>query len=208
MKLKVILPLLVLVISGCSSVPAVKLQPDAFNSLNSVKLESKPDNNLMLHSVSTVDMQFVGVGYAVSSGDGKGVKDFALEYMDKNNISLNELVRNQFKNKIESDNLLISFTNDSPNKIVLTLNVVVLGMKHGFSNEFNALFNISGQLMNEKGEVIWSYNAIPMPPAAGYSATLDEMFASKEAFIKYLSAASEPIVQKLYNHFRSGLKKV
>jgi hypothetical protein len=206
LNLKVIVPLLVLVITGCSSVPTVKLNPAAFSSLKTVKLESSPDNNLMLHSVSTVDMQFVGVGFATSAGDGKGVRELALEYMEQNNISLNELVRSQFKNKVESDNLPIVFQQDSPNKLVLTLNVVVLGMKHGFSNEFNALFNISGQLLNEKAEVVWSYNAIPMPPAPGYPATLNEMFASPEAFIKYLSAASDPMVQKLYNHFKSGIK--
>ncbi|WP_213999737.1 hypothetical protein [Arsukibacterium sp.] len=208
MNLKVIVPLLVLVIAGCSSVPTVKLKPETFNGLKTVRLESNPDNNLMLHSVSTVDVQFVGVGFATSAGDGKGVKEFALEYMEQNNISLNELVRSQFKNKVQSDNLPIVFTQDSPNKLVLTLNVVVLGMKHGFSDEFNALFNISGQLSNGQGEVVWSYNAIPMPPAPGYSATLDEMFASPEAFIKYLSAASEPMVHKLYKHFKSGLKQV
>jgi len=208
LNFKVIVPLIVLIVTGCSSVPTVKLKPEVFNSLKTVNLESYPDNNLMLYSVSTVDVQFVGVGIATSAGDGKGVKEFALEYMERNNISLNELVRSQFKSKVQSDKLPIVFKQDSPNKLVLTLNVVVLGMKHGFSDEFNALFNISGQLLNEKGEIVWSYNAIPMPPAPGYSATLDEMFSSPEAFIKYLSAASDPMVQKLYNHFKSGLKEI
>jgi hypothetical protein len=207
LNFKIICTFLILVLSGCSSVPTVKLKLEAFNNLKTVILESVPNDNFMLHAVSTVDVQFTGVGVGVvgTGGDGKGVREFAIDYMEQNQISLNKLVRSQFKEKIKADNLPLQFSDDSPNKLVLTLNVVVLGMKHGFSDEFNALFNIAGQLINDKGEVIWSYNAIPMPPAPGYSATIDQMFASPDAFKQYLSAASDPMVQKLYDHFKKGL---
>ncbi len=200
-----VLPILLLLLSACAAVPTVKLKPEALSRVQQVRLVSAPDNNYMLHSVSTVDVQFLGVGFAFSPGDGKGVREFTLEYMDQHQLSLNELVRSQFKARVEADGIAMTFTDDAPNKLVLTLNIVVLAMRHGFSDEFNALFNISGQLINSNGEVMWSYNAIPMPPAPGYPATLAQMFASPEALQQYLAAASEPMVQKLYNHFKSGL---
>ncbi|MGF1736841.1 hypothetical protein [Photobacterium satsumensis] len=207
MKLKVIaLALVATMLGGCSAVPTVELKQDEFVSLRTVKLASVPhDDNSMLHVISNVDIESLGVGFTASSGDEMGLREFTLYFMDKNSISFNQLVQSQFLQKISKDNLAVSFTNDSPNRLVLTINVVVLGMKHGLSDEFNALFNISGQLFNADDDLIWSYNSIPIPPAPGYSSTIGDMFYSPESFNQYLVAASEPIVHKLYEHFKKEL---
>ena len=184
--------------SGCSTVPTVTLKKSDFINLSTAQLISTPDNNYMLQSVSTVEFNFSGM----TVGDKKGIREYAIQYMEENKISLNELIRTEFQHQVQSDKLPLTFTKDSPNRLVLTINVVVLGMTHSFSDKFNALFNIAGQLFNKKDEILWSYNAIPMPPAPGYSASAEKVFESPEALKKYLSAAYTPIVKKLHSHFK------
>ncbi|MGI2259521.1 hypothetical protein [Shewanella sp. GXUN23E] len=135
MHIRTILPVLLLLVGGCSSVPSVKLTPESFNQLQTARLESAPDNNLMLQAISTVDVVPTGVGTGVtgSAGDGRGVRTFALQFMDRHQISLNELVRTQFEEKLRADNLALRITDGSPNRLVLTLNVVVLGMNETWS---------------------------------------------------------------------------
>lgn len=208
MKVKGFICLLILILSGCSSVPSVKLKKENFDNLKTVKIEASPNDNSMLMAISTVDVQWTGVSYHYTgiAGDGLGLKEVALKFMDEHEISLNNIVQNQFVNKVKEDNLNISFDNNSSNKLVITLNVVVLSMVHGFSDEFNSRFNIAAQLFDQAGNIIWSYNAIPVSPIApGYSVKLIELFSSKEAMLKFFNAASEPIVQKLYDNFKKDL---
>ncbi|MDO6712749.1 hypothetical protein Q4567_18590 [Aliiglaciecola sp. 2_MG-2023] len=198
----------IIFVSGCSSVPNVKLKKENFEQLQTVKLEASPNDNSMLSAISTVEVQWTGVSYhhfGIAS-DGLGVRELALQFMDEHQISLNEIVQNQFIEKVNADNLKIRFDSNSQNKLVITLNVVVLGMVHGFSDEFNSRFNIAAQLFDSAGNIIWSYNAIPISPVApGYSIKLKTLFSSKESMMKFFNAASEPIVQKLYDDFKRDL---
>ncbi|GAA6185993.1 MULTISPECIES: hypothetical protein [Aliiglaciecola] len=198
----------IIFVSGCSSVPNVKLKKENFEQLQTVKLEASPNDNSMLSAISTVEVQWTGVSYhhfGIAS-DGLGVRELTLQFMDEHQISLNEIVQNQFIEKVNADNLKIRFDSNSQNKLVITLNVVVLGMVHGFSDEFNSRFNIAAQLFDSAGNIIWSYNAIPISPVApGYSIKLKTLFSSKESMMKFFNAASEPIVQKLYDDFKRDL---
>lgn len=209
MKFYCIVFFIIIFVSGCSSVPSVKLKKESFDQLHSIKLEASPNDNSMLTAISTVEVQWTGVSYYSGvASDGLGIRDVALKFMDDHHISLNQIVQNQFIEKVKSGNLDINFDSNSQNKIVLTLNVVALGMVHGFSDEFNSRFNIAAQLLDNSGELIWSYNAIPTSPIApGYSIKLKDLFSSKESMVKFLEAASEPIVQKLYDDFVRDLSR-
>ena len=162
----------------------------------------------MLTAISTVEVQWTGVSYyfSGSAGDGLGLRELALKFMDEHNMSLNEIVKTQFIDKIKADNLNVNFDGNSQKKLIITLNVVVLGMVHGFSDEFNSRFNIAAQLFDESSKLMWSYNAIPISPIApDYSIKLKDLFSSKESMLKFFNAASEPIVQKLYDDFKRDL---
>ncbi|MCO4321713.1 hypothetical protein [Aliidiomarina quisquiliarum] len=197
--------LIILFISGCSSVPSVKLTKSNFDALETISIEANPNNNEMLTAITTVEVHWLGVFY-YEANDGLGVRELALKFMDEHDISLNNLVQQQLIEKINADNLQVSIDSHSPNKLVITLNVVVLGMKHGFSDELTARFNIAGQLLDSSGAMIWSYNAIPVSPVApGYSIKLKDLFESKESMLHFLNAAAEPIVQKLYENFKKNL---
>ncbi|MBB1505591.1 hypothetical protein H5203_08855 [Pseudoalteromonas sp. SG41-1] len=208
MKFHYLVLLFIIFISGCSSVPSVKLKKENFEQLQTIKLEASPNDNSMLTAISTVEVQWTGVSYYYSgtAGDGLGVRELALRFMEEHRISLNEIVQNQFIEKVKADNLKINFDSNSQNKLVITLNVVVLGMVHGFSDEFNSRFNIAAQLFDSSGQIMWSYNAIPISPVApGYSVKLKDLFSSKESMLKFFNAAAGPIVQKLYDDFKRDL---
>jgi len=198
----------IIFVTGCSSVPSVKLKKENFEQLQTVRLEASPNDNSMLKSISTTETHWTGFfgGPSVTIGDGLDVREFTLKYMDQHNISFNELVKTQFMEKIQADNLEVHVDDNSKNKLVITLNVVFLGLVHGYSDEFNARYNIAAQLFDEFDEVIWSYNAIPLSLITpGYSITLKDLFSSKESMLKFFNAASEPIVQKLYDDFKKDL---
>lgn len=208
LKFHYLVLLFITLISGCSSVPGVKLTKQNFEQLQTVKLEASPNGNTMLTAISTVEIQWTGVSYyhSATGSDGLGVRELALQFMQEHDISLNEIVQKQFVEKVTADKLNIKFDSDSENKLVITLNVVVLGMVHGFSDEFNSRFNIAAQLFDRSGNIMWSYNAIPISPIApGYSIKLKELFSSKDSMLNFFSAASEPIVQKLYDDFKKEL---
>ena len=208
MKLKLLLIYSILITAGCSSVPSIKLERSAFEQIKSVNLQSSPTDNSNLSVISTVSIAPTGVGSGVyaSAGDGLGFGVVVTRYMADNDIYLNEIVLEQFKQKVSDAKLPIEFSNQSKHLLHIKLNVVVLGMVHGFSDEFNSRFNIEGQLTTEAGQVIWSYNAIPISPiASGYSLTAEELLVSPEKMRHFFIAASEPMVEKLFRHFAKDL---
>ncbi|GGB77980.1 hypothetical protein [Shewanella inventionis] len=57
MKFHYLVLLFITLISGCSSVPGVKLTKQNFEQLQTVKLEASPNDNTMLTAISTVEIQ-------------------------------------------------------------------------------------------------------------------------------------------------------
>jgi hypothetical protein len=208
MKAQYFALLFLFALGGCSSVPSVQLDKENFEQLQTIRIESNPDNNSMLHAVSTVEVQLIGQFPTGNAGDGMGLRELTLKYMDDQQVSLNEMIRHQFIEKVKADNLKVIFDQNSDNKLIMTINVAVLGRVHGFSDEFSARFNIAGQLFDGSGALIWSYNAVPSSPLApGYSVKLEDLFSSKEAMLDFFEAASDESVQKLYDNFKRNLNE-
>jgi len=137
-----------------------------------------------------------------SVGDGRGIGPRTLEFLQENDIRLADIVRIQFEQKLIDSGIPIKIDPNSDNTLRITLNIVVIGMKHGLSRELNCRFNITGELFSADGKILWAYNAIPISPIApGYSLSPEEMFASKESFLAFIKAGSAPIVEKLFRDF-------
>ena len=193
-------------LSGCSSIPDVELTKSSFDELKTIKIETNPNDNLKLTTINNVNVEWTGVSYSKSSGHGEGLNEFTLNYMDKNDISLSEIVKLQFISKVKDAQLNVNFDEQSGTKLMITLNIVVFGMIHDFSDKVNSRFNITAQLFDDMDNLIWSYTAIPISPIApGYSTTIDDLFSSKESVLKFFYHASEPLVQKLVDDLTKNL---
>jgi uncharacterized protein YceK len=204
---KIVVVLCLLILSGCSAVPSVQLKKEDFEKLNTLSVEASEHDNSMLVVVGKAKMQWAGGYAAVADVGGTGLKASTLEFLEANEINFNDIVTKQFIEKIREDNLDIELDEKSKNKLVFTINVVVLGIVHGFSDEYTSGFNISGQLFDGSGKLIWSCN-----PTKGFaehfskpSLTLKEIFSSKESALKFFSAESDSMVQKLYDDFKNNL---
>ena len=152
--------------------------------------------------ISTVSMSGFGPVTTMLAGDGRGIGPLSIEFMETHEIRISDLVARQFEKELIASGIPLRVDAQSKNILRITLNIVVIGMKHGFSRDLNCRFNITGELLDPSGKILWAYNAIPLSPTApGYSLTPEEMFASKEAFVAFLEAGSLPSVKKLFRNF-------
>ncbi|MEZ8020741.1 hypothetical protein ACED63_20160 [Vibrio splendidus] len=188
---------------GCSATPDVELTKENFEHLQTVRLEASKNDNSILSAISTI--HFEGSGSAMVGGDGLDLKEKTLKFMDENQVSLNQIIQKQFVEKVKQGNLKVIFDDSSPNRLVITLNHVVLGKAPGFPGNFDVHYNITAQLLDDEKNILWSYTPFIPFIADGYSISLEELFLSEESMIHFFSSASEPTVQKLYEDFKVNL---
>lgn len=195
------------IIVGCSSVPKVQLTSEIAKQLTDIKVISESKNENVLAVISSVSMSGFGAATEMSAGDGRGIRRKALEFMESNGIELSSIIVKQFEQELAVSNVPLRVDEASQNTLKITLNIVVIGMKHGLSRDLNCRFNITGELFNSSGEVIWAYNSIPVSPfAPGYSLKPEEMFSSKESFLDFIKAGSLPAVEKLFRNFKQAYR--
>lgn len=190
-------------LSGCSTVPDVELTKENFEHLKTIKLESSESDKSILTVISTVHLE--GSGLTPVGGDGLGLKEKTLAFMDENQVNLNQIIQKQFSEKVEQGNVKVVFDDSSPNRLVITLNHVVLGKAPGFPGSFDVRYNITAQLLDGKKNILWSYTPSTPFIADGYSISLVELFSSGESMTHFFNSALEPKVQSIYDHFMKNL---
>lgn len=192
--------LVTFLLGGCASVPEVKLNREVAQSIQSIRIISKSENSDVLQVFSSVSLDPAAM-------DELGVRPWALAFMEYHDIRFADIVRQQFEQELIDSGIPLRVDPGSSHILRITVNVVGIGMKHGFSRELNCRFNIAGELFSPDGELLWSYNSIPISPIApGYPLTPEEMFDSKEAFVAYLEAGSIRTVEKLFKNFAQAYK--
>ncbi|UTW45662.1 hypothetical protein KFE80_01705 [bacterium SCSIO 12696] len=197
-----LIPLILFLISACTAIPTTKLDQVAFEKIDAINIETTPLVPDKLSVISSVDVTYLGVGVAATSGDDKGIKPLILDYLEQHKIDLSKIITEQFSNLAKEAAFPKGISHDDQNaELKITINIVVVGMNHGFSDKLNSRFNLSGQLYDDAGNIIWSYTATPTslsPYSVSY--TPDQIFESPESFTRFFSTGSKPIVEKLFKN--------
>ncbi len=193
------------VFSGCASSIALK-QSDklAIQSVNITKDVKMPERMFYQGRKESILSGCGCLGVAAAESGRKKTEESIKDVMEKANIEIGQIVRDQFINEIKDSNLFKIVSDGNDAEFRLSIRIYGFAQPHGLSSQLKPMLGVEGSLVElHDDRVVWKkYEYVTNLNDKTPSHSLEEYFSNTELIREALNVASQIVVGDLIDDMR------
>lgn len=192
-----------LLISGCAT--SQKMSNEDRDKIKSVQISQIVEKGkvfLLAPGGASVGLMFGAVGGIASAGAVSDSQTAFTEYLKKNNISIEKVIREEFENALRASGKL-SVVADSADNTIPTIKLSVpqygFGVTHLLSSNVVPVLQIKSDMIDGSGKLVWSASDRMLPSIASPmdSVTWSELASDPKQIEEQLRKAASYLAKKI-----------
>ncbi len=193
-------------LSGCAgSVALTKKDRSSLQTVAINKDVTKPDDMFYQGRKQSVLAGTFGlIGSAIAAESAKEPKSMLNAAMEKNNIDVRQIVKEQFENELKKSGLFGSVVNEKGDaEFKLSIDIYGFAQPHGLSSQLKPMLRVKGNLVRTDGSILWEKTEYVHNLSKGTpSHTIEEYLGNPELIREAFTVASKIVVSALVNDMR------